>query len=143
LELRGTAAGVAVFDDFAHHPTAIAATLAGVRARHGAGRVVAVLEPRSNTLRMGVFKDELAGSLAAADAAILYQPPDLGWTLDAVAAALDGRGRVCATIDAAVAAAVAAVQPGDCVVVMSNGGFGGIHGRILDALAARADGSVG
>lgn len=134
MELRGTVHGITVYDDFAHHPTAIATTLAGLRARVGGNRIIAVLEPRSNTMRMGVFKNDLAGALAAADRVILYQAPDLGWDLEQVTAALAGRGQVCASIEDAIAAVCAQAQPGDQVLVMSNGGFGGIHGKILAGL---------
>ncbi|HNG48361.1 MAG TPA: UDP-N-acetylmuramate:L-alanyl-gamma-D-glutamyl-meso-diaminopimelate ligase [Plasticicumulans sp.] len=136
MELRGEAAGVRVYDDFAHHPSAIATTLAGLRASLDAGRrIVAVLEPRSNTMKLGVFKDALAGSLAAADAAVFHAAPDLGWDLAASVASMGSRASIATTIDATVAAAVARVQPGDVLLVMSNGGFGGIHGRLLVALA--------
>jgi UDP-N-acetylmuramate: L-alanyl-gamma-D-glutamyl-meso-diaminopimelate ligase len=134
LELRGTVNGVSVYDDFAHHPTAIATTVAGLRARVRTGRLIAVLEPRSNTMKMGVFRDTLAAALAAADHVLFYQAPDLGWDLTAVVAGLNGRGRVCHSIDDTVAAVCALVQPGDQVLIMSNGGFGGIHGKLLDAL---------
>ncbi len=135
MELRGMAGGVAVYDDFAHHPTAVAGTVAGLRASMGEGRrLIAVLEPRSNTLRMGVFRDSLASALTAADAVVFYQAPELGWDLDTVAAALNGRGRVCASIETTVAAVREQARPGDAVLVMSNGGFGGIHQRLLDAL---------
>ncbi|WP_127475705.1 UDP-N-acetylmuramate:L-alanyl-gamma-D-glutamyl-meso-diaminopimelate ligase [Sulfurivermis fontis] len=138
LELRGTAGGVAVYDDFAHHPTAIETTLAGLRNRVGAARILAVLEPRSNTMRLGVHRDTLGPSLAAADLVFLYHPSDLSWDLGAAAAALGERGIVYADIDAIVAAVRAAARPGDHVLVMSNGGFGGIHARLLAALQAKS-----
>jgi len=134
LELRGVAGDVAVYDDFAHHPTAIETTLAGLRNRVGAARILAVLEPRSNTMRLGVHRDTLGPSLAAADLVFLYHPSDLGWDLGAAAASLGERGIVYADIDAIVAAVRAAARPGDHVLVMSNGGFGGIHGKLLTAL---------
>jgi UDP-N-acetylmuramate: L-alanyl-gamma-D-glutamyl-meso-diaminopimelate ligase len=134
LELRGVVAGVSVYDDFAHHPTAIAATLAALRGRVGAARIFAVLEPRSATMKMGVHRDTLAGSLAGADGVFLYSPPDLGWNVAAAAAALGARAQVVTRIDALVAAVVAAVRPGDHVLVMSNGGFGGLHDQLLAAL---------
>jgi UDP-N-acetylmuramate: L-alanyl-gamma-D-glutamyl-meso-diaminopimelate ligase len=135
LELRGVVGEVAVYDDFAHHPTAIATTLAGLRRRVGSARILAVLEPRSNTMRLGVHRDTLAPSLAAADLVFLYHPADLGWDLGAAAASLGERGVVYADIDAIVAAVRAAARPGDHVLVMSNGGFGGIHAKLLAALA--------
>jgi len=138
LEARGVVNGVVVYDDFAHHPTAIATTLAGLRARVGTQRIIAVLEPRSNTMKLGVFKDSLAPALALADAVVLYQAPDLGWDLGAVAAALGPRGRVCHSLEETLAAIQEQVKPGTQVLIMSNGGFGGIHERLLDALRARA-----
>ncbi len=135
LELRGVAGEVAVYDDFAHHPTAIETTLAGLRNRVGTARILAVLEPRSNTMRLGVHRDTLGPSLAAADLVFLYHPSDLGWDLGAAAASLGERGVVYADIDAIVAAVRAAARPGDHVLVMSNGGFGGIHAKLLAALA--------
>ena len=138
LEARGAVDGVTVYDDFAHHPTAIATTLAGLRARVGDRPIIAVLEPRSNTMKLGVFKDSLAPALAAADAVVLYQAPDLGWNLGAVAAALGSRGRVCHSLDDTLAAIQSQTKPGTQVLIMSNGGFGGIHERLLDRLRATA-----
>jgi UDP-N-acetylmuramate: L-alanyl-gamma-D-glutamyl-meso-diaminopimelate ligase len=134
LEVRGAVSGVTVYDDFAHHPTAIATTLAGLRARVGAQPIIAVLEPRSNTMKMGVFKDTLAPALNEADHVVLYQAPDLGWNLDAVAATLGARGRVCHNLDDTLVAIQARIKPGTQVLIMSNGGFGGIHERLLQAL---------
>ncbi len=134
LEIRGVVNGITVYDDFAHHPTAIATTLAGLRARVGTQPIIAVLEPRSNTMKLGVFKDSLAPALALADAVVLYQAPDLGWSLDAVVAALGSRGQVCGSLDETLAAIGARATPGTQVLVMSNGGFGGIHQRLLDSL---------
>lgn len=134
LELRGVAAGVAVYDDFAHHPTAIAATIAALRAKIGPARLVAVLEPRSNTMKMGVHRQQLADSLAGADAAYVYAPADLGWD---AAAVLAGRAQVFADLDALLATLRGDLQEGDQVLIMSNGGFGAIHARLLAALEAR------
>ena len=136
LEARGTVNGVTVYDDFAHHPTAIATTLAGLRARIGEQPIIAVLEPRSNTMKLGVFKDSLAPALALADAVVLYQAPDLGWDLGAVVAALGPRGQVCHSLDDTLAAIHARTQAGTQVLIMSNGGFGGIHERLLQTLRA-------
>jgi UDP-N-acetylmuramate: L-alanyl-gamma-D-glutamyl-meso-diaminopimelate ligase len=149
MELRGEVRGVRVYDDFAHHPTAIATTLEGLRRRVGGapggagaagaagagGRIIAVLEPRSNTMRLGVHRDTLAASLAGADQVWLYAPPDLGWDAGGVIAGLGGRGHVAADIDALAAGLARASRPGDHVLIMSNGGFGGLHGRLLTALA--------
>jgi UDP-N-acetylmuramate: L-alanyl-gamma-D-glutamyl-meso-diaminopimelate ligase len=135
LELRGVVGGVSVYDDFAHHPTAIAATLAALRGRVGAARILAVLEPRSATMKLGVHRDTLAGSLDAADAVFLYAPPDLGWDVAAAARPLGARASVVRDVDALAAAVLGAARPGDHVLVMSNGGFGGLHGKLLAGLA--------
>ena len=137
MEPRGTVNGITVYDDFAHHPTAIATTIAGLRARLDGGRIIAVLEPRSNTMRLGVFQDKLAGSLAQADRVVLYQAPDLGWELGKVATSLAGRSQVCTSIQATIDAIRAQAGPGDQILIMSNGGFGGIHTKLLKALKAQ------
>lgn len=142
MEVRGVVGGVTVYDDFAHHPTAIATTIEGLRRRVGAGggagaRILAVLEPRSNTMRLGVHCHTLAGSLSAADETWLYAPPDLGWDAAPVIAALGGRGRLAQDIGELTRQLARAVRPGDHVLIMSNGGFGGLHQRLLDALTAR------
>ncbi len=140
LEVCGTVDGVTVYDDFAHHPTAIATTLEGLRGRVGQARIVALLEPRSNTMRMGVHKDTLGPALNGADAVLMYQPPNLGWDLAPVLEALGGKGGAEHSIDALVQRAVESARPGDHLLVMSNGAFGGIHERLLAALRARAAG---
>ena len=137
LELRGTLHGVAVYDDFAHHPTAIRATLEGLRAQRGAGRILAVLEPRSNTMKLGIMKDRLAASLAGADRAYVYAA-DLGWDAAAALRPLGERAQSFEELDTLVAAVAAEVRPGDRVLVMSNGGFGGVHGKLLAAIGAQA-----
>ncbi len=134
MELRGTAGGVAVYDDFAHHPTAIAATLAALRQKVGRAPVIAVLEPRSNTMKLGVMKDQLAGSLADADRVYCYGA-NLGWDARAALASLGEKAEVFDDIEGIVQAVRRAARPGDQVLVMSNGGFGGIHGKLLAALA--------
>ncbi len=134
LELCGQAGGASIYDDFAHHPTAIAATVGALRARVGRDRILAVLEPRSNTMRIGIHKDTLAPSLVDADRVFLYQPPDLGWDLDRVAAELAERGEVHQTIEGLVDAIVSTIHAGDHVLIMSNGSFGGIHLKLLQAL---------
>ncbi len=136
LELRGVAGGVAVYDDFAHHPTAIATTLAGLRRKVGAARILAVLEPRSNTMKLGVMKDQLAPSLADADRVFCFTQ-GLGWDAGAVLAPLGAKAACLEQFDALVDAVLAGSRPGDHVLVMSNGGFGGIHQRLLERLAAR------
>ncbi len=136
MQLAGEVRGIRVYDDFAHHPTAITTTLDGLRRRVGAGRIVAVLEPRSHTMRMGVHRDTLAPSLSGADEVWLYAPADLGWDVGAVAAALGSRARVRSDIATLARDLAAAARPGDHVLIMSNGGFGGLHGKLLAALRA-------
>jgi len=135
MELRGTVGGVAVYDDFAHHPTAIAATLAGLRHKVGNARILAVLEPRSNTMKLGVMKDALPGSLAEADRVYCYSA-NLGWDPAQALAPLGAKAVCHDALDALVATIIADARPGDRVLVMSNGGFGGIHQKLLDRLNA-------
>ena len=136
MELCGVAAGVTVYDDFAHHPTAIAATLAGLRSKVGNARILAVLEPRSNTMKLGVMKDAIAGSLAEADLVYCYGA-NLGWNPASALAPLGAKAVCNDDLDALIAAVVAAAKPGDQVLVMSNGAFGDIHRKLL----ARLDGN--
>jgi UDP-N-acetylmuramate: L-alanyl-gamma-D-glutamyl-meso-diaminopimelate ligase len=136
LELRGTVRGVTVYDDFAHHPTAIHTTLAALRARVGGKRIVAVLEARSNTMRMGVHRAELGPALAAADQVILFQPAEFPWDINIVTAALNGRARVFRSVDEIVTVLGQELRPDDQVLIMSNGGFDGIHAKLLARLAA-------
>ena len=133
MELRGEVRGIRVYDDFAHHPTAIATTLDGLRKQVGDARILAVLEPRSNTMKLGIHKDGLAPSLAAADRSYIFAPPDLGWDLRAAFAG-QPTAHIFAATQAMVDAVAAEARPGDHVLVMSNGGFEGIHQRLLDAL---------
>jgi UDP-N-acetylmuramate: L-alanyl-gamma-D-glutamyl-meso-diaminopimelate ligase len=137
MELRGEVQGVAVYDDFAHHPTAIAYTIDGLRRKVGDKRIVAVLEPRSATMKMGVHRDTLGPSLSAADAVWMFAPPDLGWDAEAVVASLGAKGRLARTMDELIAGLTGGARAGDQVLIMSNGGFGGLHGRLLEALARR------
>lgn len=141
LELRGRVAGVSIYDDFAHHPTAVRTTVDGLRRRVGTARIVAVLEPRSATMRRGVHKQELADSLAGADRVWLHQPSDLGWDLSSVAEAVGPRASVCDDVGELVARLAAESREDDHVLIMSNGGFGGLHGRLLEALTARETGA--
>jgi UDP-N-acetylmuramate: L-alanyl-gamma-D-glutamyl-meso-diaminopimelate ligase len=134
MEVRGTVGGVTVYDDFAHHPTAIATTIAGLRSRVQGARILAVLEPRSNTMKLGVMKAELAPSLAAADRVYCYTA-NLGWDAAPVLAPLGSRGSCHDDLDALVAVIAADARPGDHVLVMSNGGFGGIHAKLLARIA--------
>lgn len=139
LELCGTVRGVSVYDDFAHHPTAIATTLAGLRRKVGAGvgapRILAVLEPRSNTMKLGVMKAQLPASLAEADSVFCYSA-NLGWDAAEALAPLGDKAVVADDLGDLVRRIVAAAQSGDQILVMSNGAFGGIHGKLLAALAA-------
>jgi len=137
MELRGEVRGIAVYDDFAHHPTAIASTIDGLRRKVGSKRIVAVLEPRSATMRMGVHRETLAPSLAAADAVWMFAPPDLGWDADEVVASLGSKGRLARSLDELLKGLADSASSGDQVLIMSNGGFGGLHGKLLEALARR------
>jgi UDP-N-acetylmuramate: L-alanyl-gamma-D-glutamyl-meso-diaminopimelate ligase len=136
LEKVGEVRGVTVFDDFAHHPTAIRETLAAFGQRGSRQHnVIALLEPRSNTMRLGAHADQLAAALDAADRVVLYLPPELNWRADAAMAPLGDRAVLVDTIDEAVTAVCGGANTGDQVVVMSNGGFGGVHQKLLQALA--------
>ena len=142
LQWRGRVAGVTVYDDFAHHPTAIAETIAALREEmaSGAGRLVAVVDPRSNTMRAGVHAERLAAALADADLVVFHAPADLPWSAKQVLAAIDrgepGSRLVLADdVDAVLAALLARARSDDQILIMSNGGFGGLHQRLLDALA--------
>jgi UDP-N-acetylmuramate: L-alanyl-gamma-D-glutamyl-meso-diaminopimelate ligase len=143
LEVRGTVRGVTVYDDFAHHPTAIRLTLAALRAQAGTQRILAVLEPRSNTMRMGVHSEELADVFGDADAAFWLRPPELKWDLDAVAARARPRARVFATVEEIVATLAREARSGDRILIMSNGGFENIHARLLAALGTAGDRNAG
>ena len=134
LELRGTVAGVQVYDDFAHHPTAIAVTLAALK-EQGPGRILAVLEPRSNTMRLGSHKDDLAQALQAADVCFVFAPPTLRWDAAEALAAIGPKLALQAELGQLVKAVVAEAKAGDRVLVMSNGDFGGIHEQLLTALS--------
>lgn len=134
LELRGEARGVQVYDDFAHHPTAIRVTVDALL-RQAGGRVLAVLEPRSNTMRLGSHQAELSDSLSQADACFVYARPDLKWNAQAALASLADKLHVAATLDQLVAAVVHEARPTDRILVMSNGDFGGVHQKLLDALS--------
>lgn len=142
MEKVGEAAGVQVFDDFAHHPTAIATTLDGahqrLRKQNPDARLFAVLEPRSNTMKLGTHKEELAQSVALADQAFWFQPDNIRWSLAEVAKASARPGLAFTQHDELIAAVVNAVRPGDQVVVMSNGGFANMPRRLVQALEAKA-----
>ncbi len=142
MEVRGVVDGVTVYDDFAHHPTAIAATLQGLRAAVGGARIIAVLEPRSNTMRLGVHRQELAGALAAADRVWFLEPPSLGWDLPAAVSGLPD-ARFAAGVESLVRGIASGAAPGDHILVMSNGGFGGLHEKLLVALRSKAAETAG
>ncbi len=136
MELRGVEHGVSVWDDFAHHPTAIAVTLAGLRAKIAKARILAILEPRSNTMKLGVMKDLLPRSLEDADR-VYCSTANLGWDAAAALAPLGGRAICESDIDRLVSKILDEARSGDHLLVMSNGDFGGIHERLLGALAER------
>ena len=127
--------GITIFDDFAHHQSAIATTLDGLRKRVGGAPIIAVIEPRSNSMKLGAHRDGLADSVSQADRAIWYAPANLGWDLAASVAGAPVPSEVCDSLEAIIAAVKAAATPSTQVVVMSNGGFGGLHGKLAKALA--------
>jgi len=133
MEVRGVVNGVTVYDDFAHHPTAIETTVAGLRAKVGKARILAVLEPRSNTMKLGVMKNALPASLKDADLVFCYQA-NLGWNAADALAPMGAIAQVHDDLSQLIAAIAKVAQAGDHVLVMSNGGFGGIHQKLLDAL---------
>jgi UDP-N-acetylmuramate: L-alanyl-gamma-D-glutamyl-meso-diaminopimelate ligase len=138
MELKAEVNGISVYDDFAHHPTAIATTLHGLRAKVGAQRILAVLEPRSNTMKLGVHKQELANSLALADEVFLFQPAGMEWSLADVASEITVPVHLHQDLQLLKQALVAEATSGDQVLIMSNGGFGGLHNQLIDALKARS-----
>ena len=136
MEVRGVVNGITVYDDFAHHPTAIATTMQGLRRKVGKARIIAVLEPRSNTMKLGTHREPLKKSLDGAEQVWLYQGPDVKWDVSSLGAELGAHARVHKSIDELVSALALELQPGDHVLIMSNGGFGGIHGKLLSRLAS-------
>ncbi len=136
MEVRGTVNGVTVYDDFAHHPTAIETTVGGLRQKIGqSGRILAVLEPRSNTMKLGTMKDALPGSLKEADLVFGFgSEKALGWKLGEALSPMGGIASAYDDLDLMVKAIVAQAKPGDHIIVMSNGGFGGVHQKLLEAL---------
>ncbi len=134
MELRGEVNNIRVYDDFAHHPTAIETTLKGLRASVKENKIIAILEPRSNTMRLGTHKEALAASLQTADQVMIFQPKDLGWNMDNVLNTLGDKASLHNDIDELVSVAVQNANSGDHLLVMSNGGFGGIHEKLLFAI---------
>ncbi|AYC34443.1 UDP-N-acetylmuramate:L-alanyl-gamma-D-glutamyl-meso-diaminopimelate ligase [Pseudomonas cavernae] len=126
--------GVTIYDDFAHHPTAIATTLDGLRKRVGEAPLIAIIEPRSNSMKLGAHRDGLPDSVVQADRVFWYAPPNLGWDLAATVAGSTVPTAVCDSLEAIIAGVKAHATPGTQVVIMSNGGFGGLHGKLADAL---------
>ena len=139
MELRGEVDGVRVYDDFAHHPTAIETTLKGLRKNVGHQKIIAILEPRSNTMRLGVHKDALASALQLADQVILYQPPDLDWDLHDVLNTLGDKASIHQDINALVNNVTSKAQSSDQILVMSNGGFAGIHDKLIKGLKEKGN----
>jgi UDP-N-acetylmuramate: L-alanyl-gamma-D-glutamyl-meso-diaminopimelate ligase len=137
LELAAEGGGIRVYDDFAHHPTAIARTLAGLRRREPEARIVVALEPRSNTMRLGVHRETLAGSLAGADRVFVFAPDGLEWDLAAALASLGDRATLAGDYGEMAEGVLREVAAGDILVLMSNGGFGGLRERVVAALSAR------
>jgi UDP-N-acetylmuramate: L-alanyl-gamma-D-glutamyl-meso-diaminopimelate ligase len=136
MEVRGMVNGITVYDDFAHHPTAIETTVDGLRRKVGSARIFAVLEPRSNTMKLGTHSAALPLSLAKADRVWMYQGPDVKWDVAGAVASLGSRVSVANSIDGLVAALKTELRDGDHVLIMSNGGFGGVHEKLLGALHA-------
>jgi UDP-N-acetylmuramate: L-alanyl-gamma-D-glutamyl-meso-diaminopimelate ligase len=137
LELRDEVGGVRVYDDFAHHPTAIRSTIDAL-ARSGDRRLIAVIEPRSNTMRMGEHRAALAPATSGADRVYWYEPPGLDWSLQGLECDAPIPTSIASDLDALVSELAAGARPGDDILVMSNGAFGGIHGKIIEALRRRA-----
>jgi UDP-N-acetylmuramate: L-alanyl-gamma-D-glutamyl-meso-diaminopimelate ligase len=134
MEVRGSVAGITVYDDFAHHPTAIRTTLDGLRRQIGKGqRILAIFEPRSNTMKLGTMKSQLPWSLEQADLSFCHSG-GLDWDAHTVLAEMGNKAQVAANIDELVKQVMAQVQTGDHLLCMSNGGFGGVHDRLLNAL---------
>ena len=136
MENKGEIGGVTVYDDFAHHPTAIQTTLAGLKKRIGNQRIFAVLEPRTNTMKLGTMRAVLPTSLALADVVFVYAK-DLGWDVAKSLESIGTKTGIFDDLEAMVNAIVVMSMPGDQILVMSNGGFGGVHGKILAGLAAK------
>lgn len=137
MELCGEVQGVRIYDDFAHHPTAIATTISGLRANIGDRKLIAILEPRSNTMKMGIHQQTLADSLHGADRVVLYEEANSALSLAAVAEQLGDNTTIATSIDDIIKLVSNEVKQGDEILIMSNGSFGGIHQRLLTALAQR------
>jgi UDP-N-acetylmuramate: L-alanyl-gamma-D-glutamyl-meso-diaminopimelate ligase len=136
MEVIYQANGLTVYDDFAHHPTAIQTTLEGLRARVGDSQIIAVIEPRSATMRLGMHKDRLGACVAAADQVFWYQNPRIDWDIQAVAQACAAPATATADIQSLLALTMSKVSENTHIVIMSNGGFEGFHQRLIEALEA-------
>ena len=134
MEKVAEVAGISIYDDFAHHPTAIATTLDGLRKHVGKALIIAVIEPRSNSMKLGAHRAGLAGSVTQADQVFWYAPPELGWDLDASVAGAKVPSQVCHSLEEIIQKVRAVATAGTSVVVMSNGSFGGLHGKLARAL---------
>lgn len=137
MEIKGEVAGVSVYDDFAHHPTAIQTTLAGLRNKQPGAKIIAILEPRSNTMKMGIHKDTLADSWQQADQVFLFEPSNVDWSMQAMVENSKVPVHLYQDTDSIVKAVVEQANSGDQLLVMSNGGFNGIHQSLLNALSAK------
>ncbi len=137
METKGTIAQITVYDDFAHHPTAIQTTLAGLRKKVGDAKIIAILEPRSNTMKMGVHKETLANSWQQANQVYLFEPANVDWSMQELVETSIAPVHLYQDTDSIVESVVEQAEPGDQVLVMSNGGFNGIHQSLLDALASK------
>ncbi len=137
MECLGVINNITVYDDFAHHPTAIEKTLEALRQHVGKSRIISILEPRSNTMRMGVHKSSLGESLTQSDLCFILEPDDLDWDLKSVIDTKDGKSQIFSDIESIIQSVVEIAQAGDHILIMSNGGFGGIHSKLIDALKAK------
>jgi UDP-N-acetylmuramate: L-alanyl-gamma-D-glutamyl-meso-diaminopimelate ligase len=134
MECLGQVNGISVYDDFAHHPTAIATTLEGLRARVGTAKIVVLIEPRSNTMRMGIHKEQLGMACVNADDVLWYQPANVNWDLQDVINHSPVAAKLVRSLDDLIDDAVRIAEPGCHIVIMSNGGFGGVHQQLLQRL---------
>lgn len=138
MEVLADIHSVKVYDDFAHHPTAIKTTLAGLRAKVGSEKIIAVIEPRSNTMRMGVHKSALNQSVTDADDALWYQPPNVDWAMDEVVNKSPVPAKLLNNLDELIHFAISLCEKNTHIVIMSNGGFGGVHQKMVDQLKKHA-----
>jgi UDP-N-acetylmuramate: L-alanyl-gamma-D-glutamyl-meso-diaminopimelate ligase len=135
MEVKAIVNGITLYDDFAHHPTAISSTIDGLRAKVGVERILAVLEPRSNTMKMGVHKDTLAASWSSADRVFIFEPSNLTWSMDDLLAQSDVTAMLYKDMNMLVKSIISYARPSDHILVMSNGSFGGIHDLLTEQLA--------